>query len=111
MKLLVLCLLMMGCTHAMHKLDSAQTENEDPKGLRVELGSKEIAPGDLVQVFRQTCTTHKRVIHKEVLDATSCSQQLLGESKVLTVLGENSAVIEAVEGIEPTDQIRVEKKK
>jgi hypothetical protein len=84
---------LVGCTHAMHKVEGSQPATDIPAGVRVAIGSAEVKEGDEVNLYNRSCKQRVSPARGGNLDRTTCENLAVGKAKVLKVLDHDAAII------------------
>jgi len=96
-----------GCAHT-HSVQGPEQKSEIPEGVRVSIGSSEIKEGEKVDVLRSVC---KKVRRPRRGSVNSCTDQKVGEARVLKVLDHDSAIVEPDQGLTMDTGMKVEKQR
>lgn len=99
--LLITAFALSGCTH-FHRVGDSQ-----PNGVKVSIGSKEVAVGDRVEIFKMKCYVKKAGPRES---QQVCDKTPVGEGTVTEVLGEKTSIVTPDEGVEVTSEMYAESK-
>lgn len=95
-----------GCAHN-HTVQGNEKKSEIPEGVRVAIGSTEVKEGEKVDVLRSVC---KQVRRARGANGTSCTDQKVGEARILKILDHDSAIVAPDQGLTMDTNMKVEKK-
>jgi hypothetical protein len=96
-----------GCSH-FHQVEGRQESSMIPAGVRVKIGSSEVAEGENVQIYKKKCIKQQNKGQGESC-AEVCSTVNIGKAKVLKILTKDTAIVNPDAGITMDTEMYVEK--
>lgn len=98
-----------GCSHYHRVTDSnSNSVTNDAVQVHVEIGSKEVKEGEVVNVYTRTCSTERRQTKGH--QPHTCKMNKVGEAVVAKVVSEEAALVKALDGLVIDTKMYVEKK-
>lgn len=97
----------LGCSH-FHQVEGRQESSVIPEGVRVKIGSSEVAEGENVQIYKKKCTKQQNKGQGESC-AEVCNTVNVGKAKVLKILTKDTAIVSPDAGIAMDTEMYVEK--
>lgn len=96
--------LVSGCAHK-HLFSEEQVRKDNPGGVIADLGSVSVAPGDRVDLVRETCRRELPVRGSSL----KCTTKKIGGAVVINLVDENHAVIKTDEGTTYEKGLKIKK--